>query len=427
MSGVANPPDGHDPSLPVGDPADGPASGQMAGESVADAATTVPRAGVTQESVQAAAQRAPAPPRPAQATAPPAPTAAQLALETGWTMAVLYGKIEPAPLSKVPHLATANELQPAARRELELDRLHHLLLRLAHMPEMTGSGLPVDVPSAGADVEALPAALTKLNLDILCALAAARPEPLLAYELGRSLRDTANPPDDPDQHPPAPALSRQFKRDRIATLQGWLATLSGELPQPAAAVVVASLGRWSEFATITASTPTARLKDDDAAKVSEVVCEYLLRQGDLWLMLLTGARATSGLLSPEGYVAAGELALRRSAAIIRRILQHYWAALFTGAVALGVILSLAAIYLGGAARVWTTIAAIAGSLGISARAIASTSARLAAEAERPVFAIAEEDVMAWAITTMPQLRLAPARVRQLRKAGIAPTSSLGRV
>ena len=196
------------------------------------------------------------------------------------------------------------------------------------------------------------------------------------------------------------ALSKVFDRDRIATLQGWLAELSSDLPPhadlssglpaQAAAVVAASLGRWSELAAVTAHTTRARLKDRGRTEVAKTMYEYLLRQGDLWLGLLTGARSTSGLLSPDGYVAAGELALRRSAAIIRRILQRYWPALLVGAVALGGILYLAVTYLGGAAKVWTSIAAIAGSLGITARAIASASARLAAEAERPIFAMAEE-------------------------------------
>jgi hypothetical protein len=366
----------------------------------------------------------------------------QLALEAGWTMAVLHGKIPSIPPDKLLGLPTANELQEADRRKLELDRLRHLLKSLAGMPDFSESGLPDEVLP---NFHALSEDLTKLNLGILCALAAAQSQALLAYELGRSLRDTANPPDErpTGKDPAASALSWPFARGRIATLQGWLAALAGELPPRSAAVVAASLGRWSEFVAITTGTPTAQLKNDqdakaaaatatpqgtnDAEKVAAATASYLLRQGDLWLMLLTGTRTTSGLLSPEGYVAAGELALRRSAAVIRRIFQHYWAALLIGAIALGVVLYLAATYLGGAAKVWTTIAAIAGSLGISARAIAATSARLAAEAERPVFAIAEEDVMAWAITTMPPLRLRLARVRQLRKAGIAPTSSLGRV
>jgi hypothetical protein len=154
---------------------------------------------------------------------------------------------------------------------------------------------------------------------------------------------------------------------------------------------------------------------------------YLLPQGDLRLLLLTGARSASGLLSPEGYVAAGEVALRRSAAIVRQVLRHYAVVLLIVAAALAGILFLAVNNLGGAAKVWTAIAAIGGSLGIPARTIASTTSRLAAEAERPVFAMAEEDAMAWAITTMPAVNLTSRGVQQLHKAGVAPTSSLGRI
>jgi hypothetical protein len=338
-------------------------------------------------------------------------------------MAVLYGKIEPIPTGEPPGLPTANELNENDRRRLESDRLGHLLRCLAAMPGFAGSSLPTDVPGHDGNEEAWEAALRKLNLDILCALAATRQETRLAYELGRSLRDTANPP---DQHPPKPTLSSVFARDRIATLQGWLAELSSQFPPQTAVVVAASLGRWNEFATVTAGTSSARLKSGDR-KLAETMYKYLLRQGDLWLMLLTGAYSTSGLLSSEGYVAAGELALRRSATIVRGVLRHYWAALIVGAIALGAILYLAVTYLGGAAKVWTSITAIVGSLGITAQAVASTTARLAAEAERPVFAAAEEDVMAWAITTLPSLRLPPRQVRRLRKAGIAPTNSLGRI
>jgi hypothetical protein len=384
-------------------------------------------------------------------------------------MAVLYGKVGGVPAGEVLGLPTANELDEAGRRKLESDRLKHLLRRLAARPGFAGSGLPTEVPTSGGEEpaevpthggeepaevpthggeepaevpapgeveEAWEEALRNLNLGILCALAATRQETLLAYELGRSLRDTVNPP--------ASALSRVFDRDRIATIQGWLAELSSDLPLHTAAVVAASLGRWSEFAAVAAGASNARLKNGDstqAAKAMEAqpaktvdtqaartMGSYLLRQGDLWLMLLTGARSASGLLSPQGYVAAGELALRRSAAIIRGILRHYWAGLLVGAAALGGVLYLAITYLGGAAKVWTSIVAIAGSLGITVRAVASTITRLSAEAERPVFAAAEEDAMAWAITTMPQLRgLTPRQVRQLRKAGIARTSSLGRI
>jgi hypothetical protein len=372
-------------------------------------------------------------PSPAQAATPSVPTAEQLALEAGWTMAVLYGRIVPIPPGEAPGLPTANELDEAGRRKLESRRLEHLLHRLAAMPGFAESGLPATVPTPGGDEEAWKAALRNLNLNILCALASTRQQTQLAYELGRSLRDTANPRGQDS----SAALSRVFNRDRIATIQGWLAELSSGLPphaelssglpSQAAAVVATSLGRWSEFATITVGTSMARLKNGDSTQAVKTMDNYLLRQGDLWLMLLTGARSASGLLSPEGYVAAGELALGRSVAIIRGILRHYWPALLVGAAALGAVLYLAINNLVGAAKVWTSIVAIAGSLGITARAVASATARLAAEAERPVFAAAEEDAMAWAITTMPPFPRGRRQVRQLRRAGIAPPSSLGRI
>ena len=107
---------------------------------------------------QAEAPAAPAP-QPAPA-APSGPTAEQLALEAGWTMAVLYGKIR---LGEASGLPTANELQPADRRRLELDRLRHLLQDLAAMPEFAKSRLPKEVPVLYADDQALKEALLKLD------------------------------------------------------------------------------------------------------------------------------------------------------------------------------------------------------------------------------------------------------------------------
>lgn len=358
----------------------------------------------------------------------PAPlTAIQLALYAGWTMAVLYGHLQDQP-SEVPELRTVNELQPPQRRELELARLRHLLEQLSCVPAIASADLMSRIPGYAADDDALSPSLTDLNLAILGALTASPPDILLAYQLGRSLRDTVNPPlvQAGDAMPPAPALARQLRRDRIATLQEWLATLAGQLPPHSASVVTTSLGRWSEFATVTVGT-SSELRNGDRAGVEAAMCRYLLPQGDAWLMLLTGARPTSGLLTPEAYVAAAEDALSRSAVTVRRVLKHYWYWVVIGAAALGGVLYLAVSNLGGAAQVWTSIGAIAASLGISANSITSTMRKLAAEAEQPVFAMAEEDAMAWAVTTMPAVSLSNRSVRRLRKAGIAPTSTLGRI
>jgi len=358
-------------------------------------------------------------------------TAAQLALHMGWTMAVLYGNV-PAAHTDGSQLPTVNELPADERRALELGRLNHLLKRLAAVPACADAGLPAGVPRMDVKAPDLKTKLEHLNLALLDALAAAGPEPEMAYELGRALRDTANPPrptaDTGDPKSSVNALARQLAHGRIAKLQEWLETLATQFPQHAASIVAASMGRWSELAAVTVSTSArTRLKKGDKERFAEKMYEYLLPQGDLWLTLLVGARSTSGLLSPEAYVAAGEAALRRSAAIGRKILQHYWVALFLVGAALVASLYLAVTYLGGAAKVWTSIAAIVGSLGISAQAIASAMARLGAEAERPVFGLAEEDAMAWAITTLPQADLTSRGVMRLRKAGVAPTAGLGRV
>jgi hypothetical protein len=358
----------------------------------------------------------------------PAPlTTIQLALYAGWTMAVLYGNL-PDQSAEIPELRTVNELQPPQRRELELARLRYLLKQLARMPAIAQADLMPMIPASADNIE-FNGEIADLHLTVLKALTAGPPDPLLAYQLGRSLRDTVNPPlvRAPGATAPASALAQKLRRDRIAKLQEWLATLAQGLPPHAAPVVATSLGRWSEFAAVTLGT-NSHLRNGDQAGIETAMCKYLLPQGDTWLMLLIGTRPTAGLLSPEAYVAAAEDALRRSARSVRQVLQRYWLAVVIAAAALGGVLYLAVSSLGGAAKVWTSIAAVGTSLGISANSIMSTTRRLAAEAERPVFAMAEEDAMAWAVTTLPPtVNLNQRGVRQLRKAGVAPASTLGRI
>src|SRR5215469_5132296 len=119
-------------------------------------------------------------------------TTVQLALYTGWTMAVLYGNLQDQP-AKVPELRTVNELQPQQRRELELSRLEYLLKQLTSVPAIASANLIAKVPASAAD-DQFSAKLSDLHLRILEALTAGPADTLLAYQLGRSLRDTVNPP-----------------------------------------------------------------------------------------------------------------------------------------------------------------------------------------------------------------------------------------
>jgi hypothetical protein len=356
-------------------------------------------------------------------------TTVQLALYAGWTMAVLYGSIPLAP-NRPAELPTVNELAPPDRRKLELTRLRHLLTSL--LPDFASAARISDIPHGDDDhqQQTRKSRLESLNLDILTALTGTQSDLQLAYELGRSLRDTAHPPGDD-----AADLGAQLERGRIAELQDWLLTLSPEFPPLTASVVAGSIGKWSDLAAEAADKNRAARASswlDRLLRLAERRAEwpgadamrtYLLRQGDVWLMLLTGELATSGLLTPAGYVSAGEAALHRSGAIVRGIVRHYWFGLLCIGVALVATLFLAGRYLEGAGKVWTSIFCIVGAVGASVQTIASTAARLAAEAERPVFTVAEEDAMTWAVTTLPPLTRR--NVRRLRRAGVAPTTGLG--
>ena len=184
-----------------------------------------------------------------------------------------------------------------------------------------------------------------------------------------------------------------------------MATLAPHLSDAPAVVVAASIGRWSDFGyTVFDDNAPGALKGSNASAkeaLAPTFTHFLLDQGDVWRNLLVGAESTSGLLTPEAYVAAGEAALSRTARIVKRVILHYWVALVVLAVALAAILYLAARYMGGAAKVWTQIAAIAGALGVTAKGIGTSVAHLSEAAERPIYQKEELDAMAWAITTLP--------------------------
>lgn len=292
--------------------------------------------------------------------------AVSLAVDIGWTMAVLFGQLEHTSINgRQPvddRLPTEHELLPDERKELEEQRLNMLLARLGtlfpaslnpegELPEVhlatggvgagaatqaSGSDRAAEAPAYDANAvapappgrEALappgkdnpapakengPASVGKAgpssaeeadrktlndaNLEILVWLACAGREYSIAYQLGRSLRDTAAPPpreDDakrsagkqeidarasqlqassewtaiqakknlpPKEWPQAAeeraqrefgardALLKQLSRARVSKVQEWLSTLGPCLPADSAAIVSASIGRWSDLIT----------------------------------------------------------------------------------------------------------------------------------------------------------------------------------
>jgi hypothetical protein len=348
-------------------------------------------------------------------------------------MAVLFGRLEADPLGDPIHLPSEHELAQGQRRELELDRTHALIERLKPYLAAESVTMLGTVECANPPTQA---ELLDVNFAVLKALACTDRQLELAYELGRSLRDTANPPvaqNAPGEAQLEIALKAQLSHRRVEKLQEWLSTLSKDLAPDSAAIVGASVGRWSDFtATVLEKSSPGSLRwrrtgvNSKPGVVSRTI-SALLGQGDVWLNVLTGTETTAGLLTPEAYVAAGEAALGRTARIVRRVVFHYWVAFVLLACALGAVIWLAANDLSGAGRVWTQIAAVAGALGVSTKGIANGVVRMSGAAEKPIYQAEKLDAMAWAVTTLPRVKLNNRGVRALRRSGIQRSRPLGPV
>jgi hypothetical protein len=348
-----------------------------------------------------------------------------LALEIGWTMAVLYGVAglrpagDPPPLTGLP---TEHELDPADRMTLEQRRVNALLARLKGLVPDTGNTVQTIALNGSADASAPndnQKSLIASNLTILEWLACAGRDFGLAYQLGRSLRDTASPRE---------ALVTQLSRFRVSIIQEWLSTLQPYLPGDSAAIVSVSVGRWADFISTVfdPSTPGGLRPGQSEPAAAAATTSSLLAQGDAWIDLLTDAESAQKLLTPEGYVATAEAALGRTARIVRRVVAHYRYVLVILAVALGGVLYFAASGIGGAGRAWTQIAAVASALGITWKGIATAVARISEQAEKPIYDLEKIDALAWAVTTFPAgLKVNRAGGKALRRSGILPPGPMG--
>jgi hypothetical protein len=366
---------------------------------------------------------------------------------------LLYGTLSEGSGQYRERLPTEHELAPARRIELERTRLVALMKQLKAL-KASSSPQPSVPRFSVTNEKDLHARLQTFHYGMLRYLVTMSRDLGLAYQLGRSLRDTANPPiriapvssptrrraasNTPATPDPAAesreretAITKQLAPGRVVKLQGWLATLESGLPDDSASIVSASMQKWSELVSVVfRKAPTRERELQRRTSTSEDVRELrgaLLVQGDAWLNLLIGTESSSGLLTPESFVAAGEAALSRTARLIRRVLVHYWFALVFVALAVAGIVVIAARELGGAPKVVTQIVAVAGAFGITAKGIANSLVTLGKELETPIYASAQIDAKAWAITNFPAaLRLSAGELRLLRRSTAGKSSAVMR-
>jgi hypothetical protein len=368
------------------------------------------------------------------------------AFDLGWTMAGLASlTVSDVDIGDIQRLLpTEYELGRVRRAGVEATRLGCLTATLTaqclssqeRMPANEIVALQGDLKEEAPTWSKIKDDLITVHMKFLEAFACAGRPLLLAYQLGRSVRDTVLSPatartselNAKGMPKTIRALQDEFNKSRITTLQEWLATLAPHFPANGAGAVKTSLGRWSEWvsASFDDSAPGALRQGQTKDSLANKGAPMLLRQGDTWLSILVGTQNLNGVLTPEAYLAAGESALSRSARIIRRVVFHYWLALVILVLAAAGLTALSAEYLGGAGRVWTDIAVVGGALGITAKGIASRIGTLAEAGEKPIYQAAELDAIAWAITTLPDTRLNSEGVHILRKSGIRPSAPLGR-
>jgi hypothetical protein len=341
-------------------------------------------------------------------------------------------------------LPTEAQLPGAERMKLQERRLNMLLIRLGALlpaqPDVT-PGVPLVELAASAEAPADPSPavrsdreiLKQANLAILGWLALAGRELSIAYQLGRALRDTADPPLRPYvtgleqgqqgigvRASARDALIVQLSQPRVAQIQDWLFLLAPNLPPDSASIVSVSIGWWCDLTTTVfiGSGVPGRLSGagPGVPDVPGELVSSLLPQGDIWINLLAGSRSSDGLLTPAGYARI----------VDRTIIRYFFMLLVLGAV-LAAALFFINQQISGVGKVWTMIVAIAGAVGVTAKGITATVARFSGRAGKPIFGMARIEAMAWAATTMPSgLRLNHRGVTALRRSGIPPSGPSGR-
>src|SRR6202451_855216 len=195
--------------------------------------------------------------------------AIELAVDAGWTMALLFGDLQPAPgrpSAVSDRLPTEHELPPDQRTQLEAKRINALLARLGALLSETPDpkpGVPRVTLSAGSPGVAGARdrdGLIQLNLDILRTPAGAGAKTDITAR--KNQLTPKNAPADPQEAAKQEkdaedqsnwefgareALIKQLSRARVAKIQEWLSTLTPVLPNDAAAIVGASIGRWADL------------------------------------------------------------------------------------------------------------------------------------------------------------------------------------
>jgi hypothetical protein len=343
------------------------------------------------------------------------------AFALGWQMAQAYGPLAadvPAPATD--HLPTVAEYGGPARWQLAVEEIKSLLIR-AGWRGLDGGGLDAWV---NEDPTRRTAAVLTLHYGILDALVGTDRALAASYQLGGALSDACWIPDTHDQ-PPARServhlFLAQFSRDRLATLQGWLAEMNAFAPQ-AAPIVSRSLQNWSDWIDTNRHTLQGHWAENEAAIVSAV-----RSQSQAWHGWLSSPTTNAGEPPLGAWIHAGEQVLRTSKALATRMLRWFWPVVVVILAVTGALLYLALNNASGTAKVWTSLVTVAGSAGVSLVGLRSGAKKLGGGLEETMWKAATADAQAWALTWLPSIKQSRLTRYRLRIRGVDPPTGATR-
>jgi hypothetical protein len=322
------------------------------------------------------------------------------AFTVGWYLAVLYDLRE-LPQAK-PDDGVQPDHLPGARGDMSD---HERLMACLARAEVALSHTGVDRPPSLSRVEEVvgdPSCCRHRRREALCVcyrelrnlLAGSDTALLTAFSLGQALGDTYRLPHVHD----AETLRSQFRFYRIKGICDSLSDLDQALPPDSAAAVRHSLESWREWVGDTFGTEKAPIERD----FDDHCANLLLEQAEITRRLLAGEQAAKDLLGPDDYVAAASLLLHRSRGIAAGFVREWWITLSLICTTTIAAVLVAILYAPSeATKAVAVIAAIAGALGLSWKAVGATLGRTLSRVEAELWKVVVRETIGEAATKAP--------------------------
>lgn len=325
------------------------------------------------------------------------------ALVLGWRLAELYDQDSMPPPSAKQTTQTPPAHLPGASEASDYDRAVVLIDQASGAARSLGDVLGDQAltlaevratldrdPQDRADVQRV---ILEVHNDVRTRLTAVEPRLGTAYGLGRLLADTVWLPRSKERD----LYRERFDHFRLGNAHAWLDDLELALPSRAAAAVRAGLRAWEVRVAALVEADTT------GAAFDESMLRALRTQGEMWRRLLAGEKDPSSLLASHDYVAAARGLLRRGRAIAWRFLGAWWfAVLLVLLVAAAGIWAAVTYAPTGTDRVVAVLVSVAGTLGVSWKAVSASLGQTLRRAEAALWAAEVDEAVGRAATVLPE-------------------------